>query len=139
MKLTNLLTLKQLLAAASDFTEPWEYFFDNFAENPDFAEVGKNYKNRKIKSIIETVGQAMFDKKRVQVTHLHLTLIKKYYFIHGVCNMDGQPVILFYFTDIDKGLLAVCVNNVKMLMARVTSAALDSKSGLVDPSYLSVN
>ena len=41
MDLTLFAKLKQTLISAKDFSDIWDFFFDNFMENTEFMSMGK--------------------------------------------------------------------------------------------------
>jgi hypothetical protein len=121
MNLEKLSILKEKLMIAEDFKEPWKYFFDHFGENPQFLSLGKQAKNTMLKAVLSQVGQQLLQRDHVAVNHLLLTELKTQRFIHGACFIEGRVVTLFFFKDIDMGLLAMAQGGAEIALARFTS------------------
>lgn len=118
---SKLYILKKKMQLASDFSTPWNYFFDHFGENLSFMGMGKPVQNEMIEAVIKAVGQQIFHKKKVRLDNTMLTALPDYHFIHGACFLEGRLCILFFFSDIDQGLIAVHVHGNHTRLVRFTS------------------
>lgn len=106
MDLTLLNTLKEKVITEKNLQTPWTYFFDHFGENDKFLDLGFKTENELLETVIKSIGKQLF-KENVGLSHLMLTEIPEYYFIHGACLIEGRLANVLLFTDIDKGLLSV--------------------------------
>ncbi len=106
MKLTQLQQLKQKLLKAADLSEIWLFYMDNFADVPDFIEVGEPKQNDFLEAAVPQICQQMFGRK-TKVTNLLLIYIAEYQFFHAPFHADNRIGGLIYFEDINTGLLAV--------------------------------
>lgn len=104
--LSKLLTLKDHMIKATDFTVPCNYFFDHFGESPQFMRSGVRAEAAFLRPIIEGIGKSMLNKT-VSVTGMMITHIPEYQFYHGACFIDGKIANLFYYKDIDMGILSM--------------------------------
>ena len=128
MQTEHFSTLKEKILAAENFNEPWEYFFEHFAENPAFMNMGKKTQNSLLQSILEEVGERLF-RQKVKVTNMMLTEIPQHHFIHGACFVQGRMASVLYFKDIQVGMLSV-VNSVQsheVSMIRFTGVEVKGK------------
>lgn len=128
MDLNGLDTLKDKLVTAKDFTDPWEYFFDHFGDNPDFLKLGDKVSEPMLSAIVAKIGQQLFGEKAVTSEPL-LVEIPERHFIHGSCFIQGNLTVIVFFSDIDMGLLAV-MNPVpdgpETLLVRFSSYQMES-------------
>lgn len=104
--LTKLLTLRDKLVKATDFNEPCSYFFDQLAENPDFMKAGVKTDAAFLRPIVEQVAAKLLGRSAT-LSYLLMTEIPEYQFFHGACFIDGKPANLFYFGDIDMGIMTL--------------------------------
>lgn len=99
-------TLKQMLVCEDDFQGTFIYFYDHLAVDDDFFDICKPTKKPFLKKILKSVGERIFDDTG-QVTNLFLVRPRKLPFVHGSCYIHGRMANLFYFEDIDMGMLAL--------------------------------
>jgi|LGVE01.1.fsa_nt_gb hypothetical protein len=123
----ELLTLKDKLLTAKDFREPYQYFFDNLAENSIFLGLGKRAKNPLLKKILTIIGKELF-KEDVTVTNLLLTKIRKHHFYHGPCFIQGKMAGVIFFEDIDMGMLSIVMSlkSYETSIVRFSSVKMES-------------
>ena len=84
------------------------YFFDHMAESEDFLNLGKRSKNKPLKTTLKAICEQVYGKDAV-LTHLLILELKAYRFFHGGGVLNGRPLNVIYFADIDMGLVA-CPN-----------------------------
>lgn len=125
MDLKKLSILKDKLVAAKNFKEPWNYFFDNFAEDLEFLKLGKLAKDTMIKEIITKIGEELFGTEKVSVTNFFMTELKKYHFFHGACFIQGRVASVIFFADIDMGLIAVSMGGTEISLIRFSSIKIE--------------
>jgi hypothetical protein len=123
--------LKNRLTAAGSFADVMEYFFDHFGENPEFTALGKQVKSPFMNAVVQRLGE-QFLGPGVRVTGKRFVLLKKQRFLHGAVQFDGRLAVLFFFKDIDMGLLC-CQIGAESRFARFTGYVVPSE----DPPVLS--
>jgi len=101
----KLQTLKEQLLTAEDFGEPLNYFFD-LMEEPQWQRCGKPVKGETLKEFIKMIGRMLLHKTVVPVNYL-LIEVAEFRFYHGGFMLDGRMGTIFYFKDIDTGLMAL--------------------------------
>jgi hypothetical protein len=99
-------TLKKKLVAAENFGDVLEYFFDHFGENPEFISLGKPTLHPMLEAVIQHTGSQIMGKQ-VKVRNLMLVRLPEQKFIHGGFLMDGKVGNVFYFEEIQMGLMSV--------------------------------
>jgi hypothetical protein len=110
MDLTRLTTLKARLLTASQFSDVFSYFMDNFGNNLEFIELGEQTRHALVEAVIGQVGKAIFGHD-VNPSGLVLTRIGDEQFIHGGFLLEGCLASVFYFDDVHVGLMAVVMGN----------------------------
>lgn len=105
MNLGKLAILKKKMAEAADFSEPFNYFFDEFAEKDEFLDVGKRVAHPKLEEMIQTCGGMMVGNARFH--NFMFIRVPKQWFIHGTCWVNGRLVNFIYFEDVQLGMLAI--------------------------------
>ena len=106
MDLDRLATLKEELLHTADFKQIWSYFMDNFGEDPAFIALGERAQHPMLEAIVTQTCRQLFGKP-VTFGHLLLTRLPEYQFIHGGLMVEGKLGMVFYFEDIQVGLLLV--------------------------------
>lgn len=128
--LKKLSILKDMLVAAKDFRDPWNYFFDHFGDDPEFIrKVGRRAKEKGLIKVIAQVGRELFKKSTIAVSNLFLTEIPKYHFVHGSCFVEGRIATLMFFEDIDMGLIAVSMGGDLTMFARFSRSMVEGEHG----------
>src|SRR5579872_4806709 len=107
MDLSLLETLRYKMTTGKDFAKIFEYFFDNFGENPAFFEVGVPAEDEMLTSLLSHVAGAMFKTSRVVLGNMRLIAIKEYDFIHGGLTINGAIASVIYRTDLRQGIVSV--------------------------------
>lgn len=111
--------------AAKNFKEPWDYFFDNFAEDLEFLKLGELAKDTMLKEIVTKIGEELFGTKKVSVTNFLMTELKKHHFFHGACFIQGRVTSVIFFADIDMGLIAVSMGGAEVSLIRFSSVKIE--------------
>ena len=106
MDLAKLATLKDKLLHADDFRTVWEYFLDNFGEDPAFIALGEPTEQPLLEAVFAGVAQQLFQRP-VAVRHLRLIRLPQEGFIHGGAVLEGKPANVLYFEDVQVGMLGV--------------------------------
>ncbi len=107
MDITLLETLRYKIATAKVFADVFEYFFDNFGEDPDFFALGEPAEDDLLLKLLGHIGGEIFKTDKVRLDGLRLIRIAEYNFIHGGMTMNGAMGNVIYCEDLQKGLLVV--------------------------------
>ncbi len=106
MHSNRLVELKQKLLHEKELAPIWLYFLDNCAEDQTFIELGDQTEHPTIEAVIHQVSRQLFPRNGT-VSGLLLTRIAEEKFIHGAFFMGMRPGGLFFYEDINMGLLVV--------------------------------
>ena len=102
-------TLKNKLVTAKDFKQVFDYFMDQIDD--EFMAKGHGVRHDIIQGVIEESARQFFKDKKfsIKAGELRLTKIPEDKFIHGCAlTSSGKMINVFYFEEIDTGLLAAC-------------------------------
>lgn len=124
----NLARLKDLLQTADNFGDIVTYFFDHLTNDPVFVSRSKPVEHPLVMQALQTVTAELFKQdaladgkvEDVQVTKMVLLKLSKYPFYHGACFIQGRPVSILYFEDIDMGIVCTASTFPYMQFARFT-------------------
>ena len=106
MDLRNLITLKEMLQTEDDFGNTLNYFFD-LMEHDEIMDGGKRIKDDTfLKQMIKEIGRRLLGKTVIPVNFL-LIGVPEYRFYHGGFMIEGRMGNIFYFRDIDMGMMAL--------------------------------
>jgi hypothetical protein len=106
MKLERLRQLKQKLIQEKDLSNIWSFYMDEFADRPEFLDVGEPKPSAFIEAVVPQICQQMFGKK-VKIADLLTIYIAEYKFFHAPFLAGGRIGGLIYFEEERIGLLAV--------------------------------
>ena len=120
--------LKERLTTAERFGDVMDFFFDHFGENPGFMALGKRVKSPFMNAVLERVAKELMGPS-VRVTRKRLVLLKKQRFLHGAAHFDGHLTVLFFFRDIDTGMLC-CQVGPESRMVRFTGKMIKADEPL---------
>ncbi|MFN7923354.1 MAG: hypothetical protein U0Q16_24850 [Bryobacteraceae bacterium] len=103
--------LKRQLAGAKKLDEVVTYFFDNFADNPDFHQVGYPREEipRQLQDAVIHVVDALWEGKPVAMRWMIID-IPTMGFMHGTIIMNGKLATVIWAPDILVGLLAITLD-----------------------------
>ena len=104
MDLTLLKTLRTKIVTAKDFSEVFDYFFDNFGENPEFMDVSEPVIDDLLIKVLESIGRSLFKTENVRFENLLLLRVPEYNFIHGGMVINGAPATVLYCDDSKVGI-----------------------------------
>lgn len=99
-------TLKRMLMESDDFLTTVNYFFDNLAEAQEFTKMGEPASSPILESVVKAAAAEVFDS-RVCVSDLFLINLDEHGFIHGPCIVNGCTGNIFYYKDIQQGMMTV--------------------------------
>lgn len=138
--LPKLLILKEKMRTATDLSEPMLYFFDHFADFPEFSRMCTPVKNRFLTSFMETMGKqfAKDENGNARMRGKFLFALPEYHFIHGSILINHNLLIVAYFEDVAQGIFVLVKDGVP-IYGRITPEAQYYKSkrpGSVPPISL---
>ncbi len=122
MELSQLEELKAKLSIATDLVEVMDFFF-SIVEQPGFMNQGEKVADPRLVGIIEMVGKAVFHQE-VRLQHFLPIRIESAKFTHGAGLLNGQPMNVIYFDEIEKGLVAVLKGGSRTQLIRITKKDL---------------
>ena len=103
-----LYVLKTKLQTATDFSDVFTYFFDNVSDDPEMMDRGHPVERHVLKQVLTHVAQAMLlNGPRLYLKRAMLIYLPDQEFIHGPLEFKGHMANMFYFEDIDLGMLAL--------------------------------
>ena len=106
MKINRLDELKQKLLNDADLSQIWSFYMDEFADIPEFLDVGKPKQDELLTAILPQVCQQIFGQT-TKIKQLFPIYIAQYQFFHAPFFADKRIGGLIYFEDIHTGLIAV--------------------------------
>jgi len=134
MDISLLAELKRMVSFDAKLAPVWMYFMDHFADRPEFIALGERAAadNGVVRRVAGIAAQ-LFHDARV-ITNLRLVCLPEHHFVHGSFFLDGRIGGVFYFEDIEVGLVAVCAArpSIEVKYARF-SDAIKRKPG--DPHH----
>ena len=120
-------TLQERLINAQDFSEVMNYFFDHFAENEEFMQLGHPQHSSLVETLIKEAAASALQTK-VTIRELRLFRLPKEKFYHGACFINGLIANLFFFEAIMTGMMAISMGNEssEIRFARITGIPVKS-------------
>lgn len=100
----DLRLLKNMLKNSGDFTAVKDQFFDRVSQNPECRGNDAPEALPFFLKVVTSAFQRVFNA-RVKIAQLVIKHVSKYKFYHGVCYANGMPLALFYFEDIELGMI----------------------------------
>jgi len=100
-------TLKLKMATETDFDQIYSYFFTYLGENKNFLKMGQPADNELLSQVLVQIAQAVTHTENIQLTQLMVYHLSNHDFWHGACLFNGYLATMFYFEDIDAGMLAI--------------------------------
>jgi len=124
----DLAKLKDLLQTAENFGDIVTFFFDHLSNDRTFIDHSKPAKHPLIKPALQTVAAQLFKEDPVAptsgagapISNMVLLKLRKHPFYHGACFIQGRPVTVLYFEDIDMGVVCTTSTYPYMHFARFT-------------------
>jgi hypothetical protein len=98
--------LKQLMQTEPELPKISDMFWDEVAHEPWFASAGHPTENPRLRAIMERVGRHVLGEA-YRASSTMLIHLREHAFWHGCCVLDGKLGQVFYFEDIDLGLLTI--------------------------------
>lgn len=122
--------LKTRMITGKSFADSWDFFLDHFGENPAFMMAGEVTENELVAAVLGKIAQELYGPE-ARVHEPMFTAIPEHHFIHGGCFLHRRFGALFYFTDINQGILALPASrpSEETLFMRLTSYVFSGKDG----------
>ncbi len=106
MDLSRLQELKTKLIHDKDLLPVWGFFLEHFGNDLEFMKLGVPISHAFIESVVARSGFQMFPQDGIVCT-LQLVRLADQRFIHGAVNVAGRVGGVFFFEDVQVGLVAV--------------------------------
>lgn len=97
--------LIRLLREENDFGTIWNYFMDEFGENPEFMQLGTPYSSPVLEVVVAKLCDAYYPG--APVLNLSPIRVAECGLIHGGFQVRGCMGVVFYSEEISTGLVAV--------------------------------
>lgn len=112
MGITFLAALKDKLVQATEFSDVWKFFLDNFGEDPTFMALGERTSHGLLEALIVQAAKGSF-KMTIEPKDILLTLLPEQKFIHGGICRNGKMINVLYFDEISTGCMMICAVGAK--------------------------
>jgi hypothetical protein len=106
MDLSLLPELKQKLIHDKDLMPVWKFFLDHFGEDPEFIALGEAIAHPFLETVLAQVGMQMFPGNAI-ASMTRLVRLADQQFIHGSINVAGRQGFVFFFEDVQVGMVVV--------------------------------
>jgi hypothetical protein len=111
MNLKYLAKLKEKLIAADDFATVMDYFMTEFGDHEEFMRKGNCVRNQVLEAILCEIGKEVFPAAAaVVLKHVRFVEIPAHHFTHGGLLVNDCMSTMFYFADVQMGMLAVAMS-----------------------------
>ncbi len=105
----ELAAMKEKLLTGEKFSDIHNFFFDHLGENDFFMKRCKRAKNPQLTATITAAAKQVFQRE-VTITGMMLLKYPKFSFYHGSCFIEKKVAGMFFFEDINMGMLSVVRN-----------------------------
>lgn len=126
---SNFSTLKQRVISAENFSETFDFFFQNFAEDAAFYDRGEVSTNELLPKIMKRTGEEFYGEN-CEVSNYRMTEITKENFIHGTCFLDGNIALVMYFTDLNIGLASISMGGARFNFVNLKATKIPKGLGV---------
>ncbi len=132
MTTQNFNALKNQLITSEDFSEIFDFFFQNFAEHSSFYDKGEPSKNEMLVHTVKAMGKKCYGEN-CKLSEYRMTEIEEQNFIHGTCFLDGNLVLAIYFTDINVGLASISMGGAQFNFVHLKASRIPDGFGIQFP------
>lgn len=80
-------------------------------------------------SSIKAVGKEFYGED-CTLSDYRMTGIEEHHFIHGTCFLDGNLVLVIYFTDINIGLASISMGGAQFNFVRLKASKIPEGFGM---------
>ncbi len=122
--------LRRKLQKDRDLGAIMTYFFDHFADHQEFAQMSEPTRHEEVEAILPIVVQSIFLQQRIELKNLLLLRVPDQQMLHGGFTAGGAMGSLFYFEDLDLGLVGLTGGPLggRLVTARFRAKVLPSKT-----------
>ncbi len=99
--------LKKRLASATDLGAYWNFYFDGFAEDPEFVTSGRPVAAKQLHEPIAAMAAKALGATSVNIEKALFTELPEARLIHGSCFVNGHILCVLFFLDLDLGTIAL--------------------------------
>lgn len=115
--------LRERLRTSNNFQDIFIFFMDHFGENRVVQERSRRYSDPNFEATLAATVAAMTGAAEpVQLTHLVITRLGGERLVHGGGLHGLRVAAFFYFTDDDRGLVALTLSSTLTQYARFSAA-----------------
>ena len=100
-------TLKEKLLHPKDWEQALFYFFDHFANEKAFIEMGKKAKIPIFETLIGELCLDLFRQSPVKIEELQVFKVKEFDLIHGGCFVGNHFIVFIYLTKLHRGVFGI--------------------------------
>lgn len=113
--------LKDKLLTEKDFGDIYSHFLDHLGEDETFQMLGNPVQSPFLHRVVETIGKEVTGAG--QISKMLLLKVPQYPFLHGPLLIDNCMGTLFYFEDIEVGLISICLPNMETHFTRISTVS----------------
>jgi len=122
----NIEKLKNMTLNATEFSEPMNFFMDEFAMDPAALKLGTQSKDKTVLAVFKQVAQVLHQQLNPQETPPAVTLrvvsIDQFNFFHGGGGIGNKILTFVYFKDIDQGIAGIAqLGSSKVIFSRFSA------------------
>jgi hypothetical protein len=99
-------TLKAQLVESTTFQNVMGYFFEHFGNDATFLGMGEPVRNDRVGVALGEVACQLLGRPAAIVT-AQLVSLPEHQMTHGLLTFEGGLGVVFFFDDLEKGLLAL--------------------------------
>ncbi|MBV6433496.1 MAG: hypothetical protein IANPNBLG_03674 [Bryobacteraceae bacterium] len=99
--------LKKRLASATDLGAYWTFYFDHFAEDPEFISAGRRVAAKQLHEPLAAMAAKALNVTTVNIDRALFTELPEARLIHGSCYVNGRILCVLFFLDLDMGTIAL--------------------------------
>lgn len=102
----HLAELRTRLTHPTDYEHAFSYFLEEFGGDKDFIAMGLVDKAPGLTAVMEKIATQALGKP-VKIQQAHISRVPKAAFLHGSASLGDRAAIVFYFEEINTGLMAI--------------------------------
>ena len=123
--------LRKLLVESTEFEDIGNAFYD-LCDQPAFLGIGKPAEDDIFKAMIK-MGLTSLYGNADKLRHSLCFHIPQYKLFHGPLDLHGKPGTLFYFSDMDKGMMMVMGDGGKTEFLRLSTTLVKPGVAVANP------
>ncbi len=107
MNIERIQDLKRRLAECTDFGVFWLFYFDNYAENNEFLNLGGPMPAKEAKQVLTAIARRILGVTSAKLRTATVIEVPEFELIHGSCMLKNKVLCILFFTDLDMGMAAL--------------------------------